>query len=143
MMMLYLTLHWLNILKLKARRRITDGYWHEKKTILGHNFKKKWPVFFFVFLFRVYSILRELRLRFWKIDLCIHWPKKYNFFNVRKKEDFFYHMEKNIEKMSRRVQQAAAYIKEKHIHKERKKKVCAIWLWENVSTMYFWLGFNL
>jgi len=31
-------------------------------------------------------------------------------------------MEKNIEKMSRRVQQAAAYIKEKHVHKERKKK---------------------
>ena len=43
-----------------------------------------------------------------------------------KKKIFFYHMEKNIEKMSRRVQQAAAYIKEKHVHKERKKKVCAI-----------------
>jgi len=39
-----------------------------------------------------------------------------------KKKIFFYHMEKNIEKMSRRVQQAAAYIKEKHVHKERKKK---------------------
>ena len=42
------------------------------------------------------------------------------------KKKIFYRKEKNKEKMSRRVQQAAAYIEEKHVHKERKKKVCAI-----------------
>jgi hypothetical protein len=39
--------------------------------------------------------------------------------------------------MSRRVQQAAAYIEEKHVHKEREKKYALFDFGKNVSTQLF------